>query len=60
MRLRVCLPSVRQALRSGDEAALRSLWTEEARGLYSLRLFTVEFCVLLLEECEHFEARYIR
>ena len=53
VRVRVWLPSVRQALRSGDEAALRALWTEEARGLYSLRLFTAEFCTLLLEECEH-------
>ena len=35
MRVRVWLPSVRQALRNGDEAALRALWTEEARGLYS-------------------------
>ena len=49
-------PSVQGALRSGDEAALRALWTEEAQGLYSLRLFTPEFCELLLEECEHFEA----
>ena len=34
MRVRVWLPSLRQALRNGDEAALRALWTEEARGLY--------------------------
>jgi len=40
----------------GDDAALRALWTEEARGLYSLRLFTDAFCDQLLEEAEHFEA----
>ena len=56
---RFLTPALKEALRNGDEAALRALWTEEARGLYSLRLFTAEFCDLLLEECEHFEARYI-
>ena len=27
-------PALKEALRSGEEAALRALWTEEARGLY--------------------------
>ena len=49
-------PALKDALRSGGEATLRALWNEEAQGLYSLRLFTAEFCELLLEECEHFEA----
>ena len=44
------------ALESGDPDALRALWTEEARGLYSLRLVTDEYCTMLLEETEHFEA----
>ena len=45
-------PALKDALRSGGEATLRALWNEEAQGLYSLRLFTAEFCELLLEECE--------
>ena len=39
-----------------DRDALTALWREEARGLYSLRFFTAEYCAKLLEEVEHFEA----
>ena len=49
-------PALREALSSGNPTAPRSLWTEESRGLFSLRLLSAEFCELLLEECEHFEA----
>jgi hypothetical protein len=49
-------PKLHAALQLGDEAALRALWTEEARGLYSLPFFTAEYCTLFLEECDHFEA----
>ena len=48
-------PAFARALKGGA-AALRGLWTEEARGLFSLRIFTDAFCTMLLEECEHFEA----
>ena len=49
-------PPLRAALQSEDvNAALRTLWTEEARGLYSMPFFTSEFCELLLDETEHFE-----
>ena len=49
-------PALHAALQSGDSVALRALWTEEARGIYSLRFFTLEYCTMLLEETEHFEA----
>lgn len=50
-------PRLRVALQSEEnDDALRALWTEEARGLYSLRFVTDEFCTLLLDEVENFEA----
>ena len=48
-------PQFAAALSQGSEA-LRALWTEEARGLYAVRIFSDAFCQQLLEECEHFEA----
>jgi len=52
-------PALMRALSLGGDdrtTTLCELLREEARGLYSLRIFTMEFCRLLLEECEHFEA----
>lgn len=44
----------------GSAAALRSLLTEQARGLFSIRIFSAAFCEALLAECEHFEAWCLR
>ena len=49
-------PALREALLSGDNGRVRMLLSEESGGLFSLTLFTEEYCTLLLRECEHFEA----
>ena len=53
-------PALSQALysESGEARAraLESLGTVASRGLFSIRFFTDEFCAMLLEEVEHFEA----
>ena len=54
---RFLAPAFAAALRSpSPDAAIRSLWVEEARGLYSFELFSNDFCTWLLDECSHFEA----
>ena len=54
---RFLMPTFADALRSATpDAAIRSLWVEESRGLYSLQMLTDEFCTWLLDECMHFEA----
>lgn len=40
---------------SGTEESLMSILHLEAEGIYSLQMFTSEFCSKLLEECEHYE-----
>lgn len=48
--------ALRVAIESGDDDQLQRLLTQESRGIFSLELLTAEYCALLLEECEHFEA----
>jgi len=51
------VPSFLAAIRDGSPNALRALLTLEApTGIYSLEIFTIEFCSALLEELAHFEA----
>ena len=49
-------PTLREAVASGDDARVLTLLHEESDGLFSFSLFTEEYCTLLLQECEAFEA----
>lgn len=49
-------PALRDALSSGDDERLRALLLEESSGIFSLDLFTPQYCDALLQEVEHFEA----